>query len=556
MKELIVIFVILTIGLANGLSFNYANEADLEMNYKIHWTVLNDEIRIALEVRTAGWIGFGIGEPTSGSMPGADIVHAHITLAGEVMVYDRYALVKGYPDEDICNDWQLVGGQETNGTTIVELKRKLITNDPQDRNIVPGPNRIIWAYGTQDTFGYHGQNRMVGAITFYGSVQSVPAQDQNVQSFIVETNDTFIRPQMTDYQCAYYKLPLNASQDYHVIEFEALIDPKAVQYVHHFILSYCDNDNTTWFTDDLSTPQGCELNWKMECPQTVMWGWAPGVGKFEFPQDVGVRMGNSPGAIKIAHLQVHYHNPNLLSNIQDNSKVVIRYTDKLRQYDGGVVELGDISVSAEDIAPQVPFKHYEFSCDPSCTQTLPHDIHVFTDTLHMHEVGTQIYSTHWRGNEFLGTLNRIDFWDFDLQQTTSNNRTIKPGDRINTHCIYNSMSRNNITRFGTGSKDEMCINFVYYYPKVPKFNFCGYVRDRNSGQNYTACNSDIIDQRNPLTIDSIDNTSIQFGIAPAVCKKIETGTGLLVEVINANSSYSISISPIILCILLFILVSL
>jgi len=38
--------------------------------YRVYWRINGDEIYIALQVQATGWIGFGLGEPTSGSMPG------------------------------------------------------------------------------------------------------------------------------------------------------------------------------------------------------------------------------------------------------------------------------------------------------------------------------------------------------------------------------------------------------------------------------------------------------------------------------------------------------
>lgn len=45
-----------------------------EDGYQLFWKVKNDEIYLAIQVRTNGWVGFGIAEQTSGSMPGADML--------------------------------------------------------------------------------------------------------------------------------------------------------------------------------------------------------------------------------------------------------------------------------------------------------------------------------------------------------------------------------------------------------------------------------------------------------------------------------------------------
>merc|ERR1719397_1326386 len=68
---------------------------------------------------TTGWVGFGIAEQTSGTMG----------------VRDRYVLSQRpgtrnsfeQPINDNCQDWKLIKGEEINGTTILELSRKIDT---------------------------------------------------------------------------------------------------------------------------------------------------------------------------------------------------------------------------------------------------------------------------------------------------------------------------------------------------------------------------------------------------------------------------------------------
>ncbi len=89
-------------GLLSALDeqFYFANSVQLSPRYIVRWTILpgtnqtekqetdqlrrssledavadlNKEILLELEVETKGWIGFGIGEATSGSMPGREFV--------------------------------------------------------------------------------------------------------------------------------------------------------------------------------------------------------------------------------------------------------------------------------------------------------------------------------------------------------------------------------------------------------------------------------------------------------------------------------------------------
>ena len=104
-------------------------------------------------------------------MPGADIVVAE--LGNSITLKDRYAMAKSYPLEDVCNDWDLVASETQAGTTYVEMKRKLATNDPQDRPFNLGsPDdhdanmAVIFAWGSGTFFTYHGANRIATRINF------------------------------------------------------------------------------------------------------------------------------------------------------------------------------------------------------------------------------------------------------------------------------------------------------------------------------------------------------------------------------------------------------
>jgi hypothetical protein len=59
------------------------------------------------------------------------------------------------------------------------------TNDTaQDRPIVPGENRIIYAYGTSGQFQYHGANRGSAVVVFYtNSTSSNSTTDSSLIEF-------------------------------------------------------------------------------------------------------------------------------------------------------------------------------------------------------------------------------------------------------------------------------------------------------------------------------------------------------------------------------------
>jgi len=69
---------------------------------------------------------------------------------------------------------------------------------------------------------------------------------------------------------------------------------------------------------------------------------------------------------------------------------------------------------------------------------------------------------------------RDDSYDFNYQEIISikDYVTIKAGDSLRVHCVYNSMGRNTTTNFGISTYNEMCFALLLYYPKIPNYSFC------------------------------------------------------------------------------------
>jgi len=464
---------------------SYATSQALSDSFTLYWRVdtTHGYLYIAMEAKTMGWLGFGIAEPTSGSMPGSDMVIGWLADNGG-HVEDRYALAKTEPLLDSCQNWEYLSGTRHEGKTIIEARRPLVTSDPQDRPIVEGRTRVVWAYSSDDSidFRYHGVNRKTTFVTFYGPyVDPLEAikEDPNVHSFEIFNNYT-IQAVITYYHEMHADIPLDRSVDYHIIGFEALIKPETARFVHHFVLTGFTNES------DLDNPIG----------KVFLSGWAPGLEPIVLPHMTGIRVSwTDPEGFKKLHLETHYDNPSLESGMADTSGVRIYYTRQLRQHDAGFLILGDGMVLRPDDIPQgTSISAFEYSCDTSCTGSWP-QLHVFSTVLHMHKAGTQMWSSHWRNGEQIRETNRVDFWDFGFQQATPANFDIMPGDRINTHCSYQQNPSRPIP-FGQPSDSEMCVQFVAYYPRIPHNNgICSYFySDTIFGvpTNTTYCNNDFV----------------------------------------------------------------
>jgi len=239
-----------------------------------------------------------------------------------------------------------------------------------------------------------------------------------------------------------------------------------------------------------------------------LYSWALGIGKVEMPAEAGFRIGMDFPAARYAVIEIHFDNPQSLTDVVDNSGFTMVHTPNLRQHDASSIIVGDPLVKFGDrgrIPGGLDQVHYEGVCPSECTQKMSHEINVFSDFLHMHEIGDRMWTTLYRDGANVGYTNRVEFFDFGFQQSTRVNYVIKPGDQLHTHCVYNSRNRVNDTRFGSASEDEMCMNFLTYWPSLEvqnrngekaAFEYCGThvthpsLEQYGIPQEHTACGAD------------------------------------------------------------------
>ena len=182
------------------------------------------------------------------------------------------------------------------------LTRPLVTGDQQDRDIVSGRNRIIWAYGSSSSVGYHEGTRGSTTAVFFGSDDSAfPAYDG---VWTREFDNYAVPKQVTTYACQAFTFPTDAER--HIVA----IRPKgATIYNHHAILHVCVNND--YFIDHTS-PQLCSggsgqgsspLGSTSAGCSGLIWSWAVGMGDFIIPEEAGLRTG--AGHISHVILEIH-----------------------------------------------------------------------------------------------------------------------------------------------------------------------------------------------------------------------------------------------------------
>jgi hypothetical protein len=456
---------------------SYNKTTFIESNFEtgsgvsVHWTIDNDIIHLAVAAQASGWVAFGLAE--SGSMRGADIVMytAETDTLTDAYVLDQ--LVR--PIADNCQSWELVNSVVDGGFIIFEAKRYLNTNDTQDRviiddsfSIIPS-TRVIAAWGNTAEPSFHGNSVARGSIRFFSTSEIIDEKDIFVQAMAAESegnftisarNFTIPSNAVTTYQLFCYsreelvELGVPLDQDLHSIGFEPIVHPEHSKYVHHFIL-YASA--LPWNKSSV-----CDTYPVIENSYT----WVPGDFPLTLPANVGGPLG-SRGFQSFA-LQIHYNNADLDVNTSDSSSGVrLYYTSVKREHDLGIFQVGDPFVSLEGslVSPFSGLAQHSFACGEQCLgDYLTEPVTVLREHLHMHMTGVSMVNYHIRNDQVIRS-GKVDFWDFDQQGDLAVVQApfqMNPGDSFRTVCNYNSTDN---VMWGLASQEEMCIAFLYYYPR-------------------------------------------------------------------------------------------
>jgi len=135
-------------------------------NYEIYWDSDEEYIYVGMKAKASGFVAVGI-KPTL-AMKDADMIFGFVK-EGEASIYDIFS-TGNYgphpPDTELggTNDIVEFGGREEGGFTTIEFKRALDTGDDYDKPLTKGVNKIIWAYGSNDSQTLRHSNRGYGEI--------------------------------------------------------------------------------------------------------------------------------------------------------------------------------------------------------------------------------------------------------------------------------------------------------------------------------------------------------------------------------------------------------
>ncbi|KAK2518024.1 Moxd1 [Columba livia] len=206
--------------------------------------------------------------------------------------------------------------------------------------------------------------------------------------------------------------------------------------------------------------------------ETVIFAWAIGGEGFTYPPHVGLSIGTAADP-QFVLMEVHYDNPSYTEGLIDNSGLRLIYTPVLRKYDAGVIEAGLWVSLFHNIPPGMPEFVSEGHCTLECLEEAlgaerPAGIHVFAVLLHAHLAGRAIRMRHFHNGEEQKLLAYDDEFDFNFQefQYLKEERTILPGDNLITECHYSTVDRVRMTWGGLSTRNEMCLSYLLYYPRI------------------------------------------------------------------------------------------
>ncbi|CAI5527452.1 unnamed protein product [Closterium sp. Naga37s-1] len=495
---------------------SYDNVAMLSDGFELHWSV-NDTaatISIAAKAQTAGWLAIGLSEV--GTMVGSDVLVAWVA-EGRVYVTDRFIFnksVEGVALDD-QQDWRVLGGfqttdQSTGDTwTTVHVWRQLGTGDCNDRPVVAGRlQNVIWATGETNEFGYHGTSSRGSAalVLLPAPAPSIlaPPSPPSASSASAEagsqraadlgqasgqvngqeqqlnwTLSNFAVPadNATTYVCKTFDLPFTSKV--HITEFGVLLNSTYPPSVHHAIVYGCS---------EAEYPNIAKVKGQFDCITapppclTTIAMWAIGGRPFVYPDGVGYPVG--PSYFTRFVLQVHLNNPDLRADIVDNSGFYLRIAEPPRPTDAGIMLTGPVDyTSLIRIPPSMPSWTQTTTCPSACTAAVLRNasgVTVIGSGLHLHMLGRQLYTEAYRGGKKVAEIDRLDYYDSNSQQVQPiyPHYQLLPGDELKTTCVWDSSSRSQATPGGPSTSDEMCVDYLIYYPARPTqvlgscFDFC------------------------------------------------------------------------------------
>ncbi|CAF0788379.1 unnamed protein product [Brachionus calyciflorus] len=485
------------IGLFEALNYKYSTILDHDNKVRLEWNIeefkTEKYINFRLLVKTDQLpliIGFGASD--RGGFINADLIVFDVRI-DQIFYIDSYTNSKGLLKRDKIQNYFNISKKIIKFEPQIEIElkfeRKLDTCDPKDYLIETGTVHLVHFllknnklypnlkslysnsfYPEKDADSFDMKQTQLVKSTFFDDFTK-KFNEKETRFFDMRNTKVQLPNLETTYWCKVFKLEEKFINKHHIVAYESLISETSKGIVHHMELFHCITDPS----EDMKSYNGpCKSEEKppglTQCRKVVA-AWAMGAGRFVYPDDVGGVIGGKDYSPYVV-LEIHFDNPKMRSDIIDSSGMRIFYiggpNEKLRTYDAGIMEVGLEYNSKNSIPPQSLSFHHHGYCLGTCTKySLPKKgVTIFASQLHTHLTGRKVWTSLVRNGKVIQIINSDNHYDQMFQEIRLLQRPVrvKPGDTIINTCVFETMDRENMTFGGYSIRDEMCVNYMHYYP--------------------------------------------------------------------------------------------
>ncbi|XP_062324362.1 DBH-like monooxygenase protein 1 homolog [Osmerus eperlanus] len=457
--------------LSRGSGFQHSTVLDPHGKYHLKWSFNRETISFEVEVETTGYVGFGLSP--NGAMASSDIVIGGV-VDGTPYLQDYHADSNRKVHLDELQSYRLESGWENSTHTRLGFSRDLLTCDTKDKDITESTVRVIWAYHSDDVGPsgpvYHGLNRGRKSLRLL-TPAATHTSTTGSQFFDLKNRQVAVPSRDTTYWCQMFRIPETPSK-HHITQVQPMIQPGHENLVHHILLYQCDSNLSE---EELEHGHECyhpNMPDSFNTCQAIFFAWAIGGEGFTYPPHVGLSIGTATDPVYVL-METHYDNPGLLSGLQDSSGLRFYHSATLREFDAGVLETGMWVSLYHMLPPGMEDYTSQGHCTNQCLQEalgeeMPGGVRVFAVLMHAHLAGRAITTRHFRDNQELPPLSHDAEFDFNFQefQLLEEETPVLPTDSLITECKYNTAGRRNVTWGGLSTREEMCLSYLLYYPRV------------------------------------------------------------------------------------------
>ncbi|XP_058796937.1 tyramine beta-hydroxylase [Phymastichus coffea] len=441
----------------------------------LHWRVEFASEQIAAEVHYAAeeYAWFAVGFSNYGEHKPADYCVLWVDWRRQTHLQDAWSDDKGTLNLDEQQDCTHFEWRRRGNVTKFAFGRKFDTCDEHDYVMEGGTTHVVWLKGSGPLSSLAGLRVADAKASGMSRTEMLRVQHAKPQfpgdawRHEVRADRVEVPSAETTYWCKVHKLPSTLRRKHHVLQFGPAIQRGNEHLVHHMEVFHCAGPA------DLQLPLydgPCDSPTRPERTQIckkVLAAWAMGAEAFVYPPEAGLPIGGE-GFNRHVMLEVHYNNPELRAGNVDSSGIELVLSSSLRRYDAGVIELGLEYSDKMAIPPGQESFVLSGHCVAECTGVglAQGGVKVFGSQLHTHLAGRQVVTRHVRDGQELPALNRDPHYSTHFQEIRLLARPVSllPGDSLITTCTYSTADRPNVTLGGFAISDEMCVNYIHYYP--------------------------------------------------------------------------------------------